>query len=42
MIIEHPDTKVDWFIIELRRRYGVNVSKHKMILKVLGMNPVTA
>lgn len=29
-IIEHPDTNVDWFVTELRRRYGVKVNKHKI------------
>ncbi|KAH9764284.1 SWIM-type domain-containing protein [Citrus sinensis] len=28
--IEQPDTKVEWFISELRRRYGVKVNKHKI------------
>ncbi|KAH9697417.1 SWIM-type domain-containing protein [Citrus sinensis] len=28
--IEQPDTKVEWFISKLRRRYGVKVNKHKI------------
>ncbi|KAH9657813.1 SWIM-type domain-containing protein [Citrus sinensis] len=28
--IEQPNTKVEWFISELRRRYGVKVNKHKI------------